>query len=429
MSNNRFDAVFFDLDGTLTESGIGITRSAAHALKALGGPALDPATLLRFVGPPLLESFMQYAGYDEAKALEAVARYRERYTSVGWMENRVYTGIAPLLRGLKRQGVRVILTSSKPEASCRKILEHFDLMPCFDAVCAIQWHEHHADKAEIVGRALKLVPADARVCMVGDRSYDIAGARANGVCAAGVAYGYGSRAELEEAGADFVADDVEALKHFLLGDAVETGLFFTFEGGDGCGKSTQLNVAAEYLRERGYAVCLTREPGGCPISERVRDLLLDVQAAGMTAATEALLFAAARVQSLADTVLPALARGEIVLCDRYIDSSFAYQACGRELGEDFIRQINAKAIATRMPDKTFLYLVDEANAAARLARGGALDRIESERGDFPRRIAAAYQELAVREPQRFAVIDANQSLDAVSEDTRAALRRALWPEG
>ena len=189
MAENRFDAVLFDLDGTLTESGLGITKSVAHALDALGAAALPEETLRKFVGPPLLESFMRYAGLSEAQALEAVAKYRERYFTVGWKENRVYPGIALLVRGLKKRGVKVVLASSKPETSCIKILDYFGLAPYFDGVCAIQPDEHHADKAEIVARALKDLPAGSRACMVGDRIYDIEGARANGIFSIGAAYG------------------------------------------------------------------------------------------------------------------------------------------------------------------------------------------------------------------------------------------------
>ena len=422
MSQKRYDAVLFDLDGTLTESGLGIMRSAAFALAELGAPELPEETLRKFVGPPLLESFMRYGGLSEARALEAVAKYRERYGEVGWRENRFYPGVAPLVRALKRAGTRVLLASSKPESACLRILEHFGLLPWLDGVFAIQWSEHHADKAEIVARALSSLPEGARACMVGDRSYDIEGAKANGIAAVGVSYGYGSAEELEDAGADAVAGSPAELRALLLGPGEpEPGRFFTFEGGDGCGKSTQLSRAAEYLEARGFEVCVTREPGGCEISERVRALLLDVGAKGMTAATEALLFAAARVQCLNDTILPALRAGKIVLCDRYVDSSFAYQAHGRELGEDFIRQINAKAIAALMPEKTFLYQVSEQTAAERLSRGGALDRIESERGEFTRRIDRAYAAMAAAEPERFCCIDANRGVDEVFETTRGLL--------
>ena len=222
MPTVRFDAVLFDLDGTLTDSGPGITRSAAHALRALGAKPLSEDVLRRFVGPPLLESFMQYGGLTEAEALRAVALYRERYLDVGWKENQVYPGIPELIADLKDRGARVILASSKPEQSCLRVLEYFALLPHFDAVCAIRWDEHHADKAEIVARALAGLPQGARVCMVGDRRYDIEGARANDIFALGVAYGYGSREELETAGADAVADTVADLRAILLDGAPPT---------------------------------------------------------------------------------------------------------------------------------------------------------------------------------------------------------------
>ena len=218
MPQTGFDAVLFDLDGTLTESGEGIVRSAAHALRKLGAPTLSEDILRRFVGPPLLESFMRYGGLTEARALRAVELYRERYLDVGWKENRVYPGIPELLAELKTRGARVILASSKPELSCRRVLDYFGLLAHFDAVCAIRWDEHHADKAEIVRRALSELPGGLRACMVGDRRYDMEGARANGVFALGVSYGYGSREELEAAGADAVADTVEDLRGILTGD-------------------------------------------------------------------------------------------------------------------------------------------------------------------------------------------------------------------
>ena len=150
MAERSFDAVLFDLDGTLTESGLGIMKSVAHALQALGAAELPEETLRRFVGPPLLDSFMRYGNLDEAQALRAVAVYRERYSAIGWRENRVYPGIAPLIRALKARGVAVGLASSKPEHFCRRILEYFGLLSHFDLLCAIQPDEHHAEKAEII---------------------------------------------------------------------------------------------------------------------------------------------------------------------------------------------------------------------------------------------------------------------------------------
>jgi len=422
MAGLKFDAVLFDLDGTLTESGTGITRSAAYALEKLGAEPLDEATLMKFVGPPLFESFMKYGRLNEEKALEAVRLYRERYSVIGWKENRVYTGIAELVRTLKAQGAYIALASSKPQHFCEQILEYFGLAKHFDAVCAITPEDHHADKAATVRKAIAGAGEGKNICMVGDRLFDVEGAHANGIHAIGVAYGYGSREELENAGADDVADTVADLRKILLGDApVEEGVFITFEGGDGCGKSTQLKLAGEYLAERGYDVVLTREPGGCAISERIRDLVLDIRAQGMTDACEALLFAAARVQVITDTILPALKAGKIVLCDRYVDSSFAYQAHGRELGEDFIRQINAQATEKLMPVRTLLYELDEEKALGRMRRAGELDRIEVERGEFTRRVETAFREMAEKQPERFIRINADGGIEEVFEQTKAAM--------
>ena len=211
-----FDAVLFDLDGTLTESGPGIMKSAAHALRELGAKPLPEETLRRFVGPPLLQSFMQYSALTEQQALRAIELYRQRYADVGWRENSVYPGIERLLEQLKRRGARIALASSKPQNFCEQILEYFGLIGFFDAVCAIRPDEHRANKADVVRNALRAVGEAGRPCMVGDRRYDIEGARANGIFAVGVAYGYGSREELEAAGADAVAETTGELERILL---------------------------------------------------------------------------------------------------------------------------------------------------------------------------------------------------------------------
>ena len=195
----------------------------------------------------------------------------------------------------------------------------------------------------------------------------------------------------------------------------------SFEGTDGCGKSTQMKKLAEYLKRRGYEVVSTREPGGCPISERIREVILSLDSKGMTAECEALLYAAARVEHVRSVILPALKSGKIVLCDRFLDSSIAYQAYGRELGEDFIRQINKAATDLIMPDRTLMFDIERETAKARMAQGAPLDRLELEKEDFFTRVSRAYDRIAQAEPQRIVRIDSGRSIEEVFEDVLAAV--------
>ena len=235
----------------------------------------------------------------------------------------------------------------------------------------------------------------------------------------GALYGYGSRTELEDAGADEIAESVAALREILLpGVAPERGLFLTFEGADGCGKSTQMKLLAEYLDARGYETVVSREPGGCEVSERIRELVLDIRYKGMSPECEALLYAAARAEHVRQVILPGVAAGKIVLCDRFLDSSFAYQAQGRELGDDFIRQINAPA-RLAVPDRTLLFSGDPQVILQRLRAGENLDRLEVESDDFFSRVNRAYAEIHAADPERVHVIDSNRGIEEIFEDVCA----------
>ena len=177
-------------------------------------------------------------------------------------------------------------------------------------------------------------------------------------------------------------------------------MFVTFEGVDGSGKSTQAELAAAFLAEGGREVVATREPGGTPLGERIRGLLLG--GPEMTAWAEASLFAAARAELAERVIRPALARGAIVVSDRYVDSSLAYQGAARGLGIDRVLELNA-AVADLLPDRTFVLLVDEATAAARLGRRP--DRIEREGAEFRAAVEAGYREVAERFSERIVLLD------------------------
>ena len=421
----RYNTILFDLDGTLTDSGAGITRSAAYAIERMGGSALPQEILDRFVGPPLVASFMEYAGMSENDALRATEIYRERYSTIGWRENRLYAGMAPLLRALKARGAYLGIASAKPEIFVRRIAERFGFAQFFDSIVGITMENTHADKTELLEQALPEGCDRATAAMVGDRLYDMQAAKKLGLAAVGVLFGYGNREELEQSGADAIAESVAHLREILLpGEPARRGRFITFEGADGCGKSTQMKLAAEYLSERGWEVAVSREPGGCEISERIRDVVLDIRLKGMSPECEALLYAASRAEHVRQVILPALAAGKIVLCDRFLDSSFAYQARGRELGDDFIRQINRAAMKIA-PDRTLLFAGDRAVLTQRMRSSGPLDRIESERDDFFQRVDRAYEEIAAAEHERVRVIDTTRSVEEVFTDVRAEINALL----
>ncbi len=417
-----YDYVLFDLDGTLTRSGDGIKNSAAHAIARLGYAPLTGAQLDKFVGPPLLESFMELCGMDEPTALKAVELYRERFESVGLARKRRLPRHRPTAARSARGGQVRSHRHGQAGILCRahrRILRHG---PVFERH---HWHPRRPprEKAALIARALPAGADKSRAVMVGDRKFDVLGAKAAGVHSLAVGYGYGSHAELEACAPDMFAADVSSL-FALLGVERPRGCFITFEGTDGCGKSTQMALAAAAASERGWELVRTREPGGCPISERIRQVVLsdasDADARGMTDECEALLFAASRAQHVHDVILPALRAGKIVLCDRFLDSSIVYQGYGRELGEDFIRQINKPALCAR-PDLTLLYEIDEKEALGRATRDGHADRIEAEGAAYQRRVRNAYASLRDREPERLRGVDATGTIEDVFARTQKAL--------
>lgn len=195
-------------------------------------------------------------------------------------------------------------------------------------------------------------------------------------------------------------------------------MFVTFEGIDGSGKTTQARLLTDRLRAAGKEVVLTREPGGTELGERVRDLLL--HSGNVSPWAEAALFAASRAQHVTEVIAPALARGAVVVCDRYVDSSLAYQGIARGLGLERVLELNLAAVGGLLPDRTFLLLVDPAVSASRL--GDDRDRIEREDDGFRERVDAAYRELATRFPERIRALDGTRSPEELAEEIDGALR-------
>jgi len=193
------------------------------------------------------------------------------------------------------------------------------------------------------------------------------------------------------------------------------GIFITFEGPDGSGKTTQIRLLKEHCERKGCRVLLTREPGGTPISEAIRALLLDPSHQEMDSVTEALLYAASRAQHVAEKIRPALEDGCIVLCDRFMDSSIAYQGYARGLGDD-VRVINEFAVQGTQPDITFLMDLPAADGKARVVAARNLDRLEQEDLDFHNAVYDGYMQLKEIYSSRYVVVDASRSIEEISAE-------------
>jgi len=215
---NGYKYILFDLDGTLTDPKEGITRSVAYALEKMGIEAPELDELCKFIGPPLKDSFMHFYGMSETDAQTAVSKYREHFSQGGLFQNVVYEGMPELLKSLKSQGKTLIVATSKPQAFAKQILDHFGLSQYFEFVSGSEFDGTRVKKAEVIEHALRECRIDDRssAVMVGDRSYDVIGAKENGLACIGVLYGYGSREELQEAGADHIVETISELKDLLI---------------------------------------------------------------------------------------------------------------------------------------------------------------------------------------------------------------------
>lgn len=218
--------LLFDLDGTLTDPKVGITTCVQYALRDLGIEEPDLDKLEPFIGPPLKDSFMEFYGMDGEQADRAMKKYRERFSTTGLYENEIYPGIADMLRDLKNKGFQLAVASSKPTVFVEKILEHFDIRQYFQAVVGSELDGSRVSKDQVVQEALRQLFGDRpiicqEVYMIGDRRFDMEGARAMNVESIGVTYGYGGMEELKEARADYIVESVEELHELLLRELCE----------------------------------------------------------------------------------------------------------------------------------------------------------------------------------------------------------------
>lgn len=210
--------ILFDLDGTLTDPSAGITGAVEYASAKFGIAVKNKNELNKFIGLPLWDSFEKYFGFTREQSVKAVSYYREYYKDKGIFENYLYEGIVDLLKALKADGRILIVATSKPAVFAVRILEHFDLAKYFDFTAGSELDGRRTEKSEVINYAL----GECGICdlseviMVGDREHDIIGAKSAGICSAGVLYGFGDRAELTAAGADYIAEDIKALGDLLI---------------------------------------------------------------------------------------------------------------------------------------------------------------------------------------------------------------------
>lgn len=213
--------LLFDLDGTLTDPKVGITTCVQYALKAFGIEETNLDKLEPFIGPPLKDSFMQFYHMSDEQAESAVEKYRERFRDIGLYENEVYIGIPEMLKKLQKKGMHLAVASSKPTVFVERILEHFGMKQYFEVIVGSELDGTRVNKDEVVAEALRQLFGDRavekdKVYMIGDRKFDVEGARIQGVESVGVSYGYGSLQELQEAGADYIVESPGELSYFLL---------------------------------------------------------------------------------------------------------------------------------------------------------------------------------------------------------------------
>ncbi len=210
-----YDLIMFDLDGTLVNSEEGITKSVQYALNAFGIEENNQENLKRFIGPPLVDGFMNYYNMTQKDALSAVRKYRERYSKIGVYENELFDGANHLLKTLREKGKKLALATSKPHIFAKEVLKSFNLTEFFDIIVGAEFDGTRNDKADVIKEVLKQSQEYKNAVMVGDRKHDVEGARKNGVDFIGVSFGFAPEGEFEQFGVDKIADSMKELLEFL----------------------------------------------------------------------------------------------------------------------------------------------------------------------------------------------------------------------
>lgn len=215
---NNFEYILFDLDGTLTDSGEGITKSVQYALEYFDIIVDDLKELNRFIGPPLKDSFKKFYNFDDERAELGMKKYRERYADKGIYENSLYDGIIELLEALKKNNKKIILATSKPEVYAKQILKYFNIDSYFNFVAGADFEETRVNKGDVIKYALEGAEISnlSKVIMIGDREHDVIGAKENNIKVIGVLYGYGDVIELTQARADYIAKNTRELMNMLI---------------------------------------------------------------------------------------------------------------------------------------------------------------------------------------------------------------------
>lgn len=206
---------------------------------------------------------------------------------------------------------------------------------------------------------------------------------------------------------------------------MKKGLFITVEGTDGSGKTTQINLMKDHLMKKGFQVVLTREPGGTKISEKIRSIILDPQNDKMSDITEMLLYASARAQLVSEVIKPALENGKMVICDRFVDSSFVYQGFGRGIDLKIVEDVNHIALDHTMPDVTFFFDISPEIALKRRIDSTGADRIENEKMEFHKKVYAGYKKLAEMYPARILPVDCSRGIEDIFADIKRQLDQLL----
>ena len=211
-----YDLIMFDLDGTLVNSEEGVTKTVQYALNACGIEENNQDNLRRFIGPPLVDAFMEYYGMSENEALKALEKYRERYREIGIYENELFPDVKTVLEELKKNGKKIALATSKPHVFAGEILKSFDLIEYFDILVGAEFDGTRNDKADVIKEVLNQAGDYQNPVMIGDRKHDVEGARKNGVDFMGVSFGFAPFGEFEQLGVEKIADSMKELLKMLL---------------------------------------------------------------------------------------------------------------------------------------------------------------------------------------------------------------------